>query len=232
MDKNLDESWELCSDDTKSAEQSLSLKPKETSFFSVIDDTTKNYFKNDIQDSYELEINDVIPMLSQKANDKLDNIVKNQREYSNKFSRPNVRESRSTIMEKIKMSNENDDLNKSFLILEQKQKMFINSARESDSNPKPLNEKVKEINQIKKSIAFSAVLEDTENTLRDDDNVNYKMDLIRQKHEYLPAKIENPVYGEPKIDLNNLLNDNQTDAQFFISNLKQKNKNFMEAIFD
>lgn len=45
-------------------------------------------------------------------------------------------------------------------------------------------------------------------------------------------KIISPFHGEPSVDLNELVRQNQTEAQIFLSKVKDKNRNFLEDVFD
>ena len=58
------------------------------------------------------------------------------------------------------------------------------------------------------------------------------MESLKASGVKIPAQIVSPVNDEPKISVEQLLSANQSDAQFMVSTIKQKNKNFMENLFD
>jgi hypothetical protein len=221
---------------------------------------------NTIHDSYNLNINDVLPILSKKTSTKLESVLnakqshptnnkllfhksvtaQNLSNFSSEANKKNdyiIRSSQETnpisslqaksnILDKLK-SAKVDSMGSDLLsILSKKQKTFISDAKNAHDDSLKLNEEAKELNKLKKEIQLSAALNEQVELLQDsEDKFNYK--LIKDGiHTEAKVKIVAPKHDEPKIDLANLLEANQTDAQLMISQIKEKNKDFIGTILD
>ena len=191
----------------------------------------------DLRDIDEVRINDVLSLLADSNSKKLQSFVKVSTDKSLSQKNATNYENEIDYKQLTRYNDSTSKLNKSQKIkdnmsaLSNKNKSFIFSATNTNG-PKSLTESAKEINQIKKSHTIAAAIDEMNNVLRDDDNIVYKMENIRNNHIQIPAKIISPIHDDPKISVEQLLLDNQSDAQYLISTIKQKNKGYLENIFD
>jgi hypothetical protein len=195
---------------------------------------------NTIYDSYNLNINDVLPILLLKATVKLETAVSaNQSKQlfqkstiiSNQPATDAIRRShndsgikmmlekntknaalatKSNILDKLKTAHD-DSMNADMIsLLSKKQKTFITDVKNAQLKPiAMLNEEVaREIHKIKEPEDFNL-------------QENLKKNVIMA-----------PNNDEPVIDLTSLLKANQTDAQFMVSQVKERNRNFLNTILD
>ena len=122
------------------------------------------------------------------------------------------------ILEMVRRAQENDDMQKALTILAEKQKRYIQIAKSSS-----LNETVPP--QIEKKIIETEFIPDSD--LSPENPVTPVSERKTRK-----PKIISPFHDQPSIDLNELVRNNQTDAQIFLSKVKEKNQNFIQNVFD
>lgn len=122
-------------------------------------------------------------------------------------------------------------------VLAEKQRRFIQLAKSTSSHDFEIGKD--ETNETKPK-----EIEDQAKRSGDEQNIDEakpienveKLDEIVKSNGYLKKtktpKIISPFHGEPSVDLNELVRQNQTDAQIFLSKVKDKNRSFLEDVFD
>lgn len=114
------------------------------------------------------------------------------------------------ILEMVRQAQENDDMHKALTILAEKQKRYIQMAKSAS-----LNETVTE-----------------EDQKIEPELTNLSVENPVSERKTRKPKIISPFHDQPSIDLNELIRNNQTDAQIFLSKVKEKNQNFIQNVFD
>ena len=272
--KSLESSWCICeataslSESQYSNISSLNSEPTPTNVFqSFKQDDLNSSFNSDIQDplnrsnedlediynSYNVKINDVVQVLSAKNTEQMSSIVNTAKDKSDlrkaatlgkmsNFSELNNKDrllfkrsneqiknmAQSNILNDLKNTGGIKDVIK---FLSNKQKSFINQAKESEEDTRSLQSYAKEIDEINK-IRRIAAFDESKFFLADDENIIYTLDKLKQNDDKIPVEIVSPIHDEPNININELLDENQTDIQQMISKVKDKNKDFIESIFD
>ena len=239
----MENSWYIVNEDQSDTDSSNNSRNIEETTDDSLSEQDLNAPKNDeskyLNDMNEVKINDVLGLLSDSNNKRLQSIVKtsNEKSLMQKSASNTTFEYNQTfkhVKEKIESSPKVETTNKitdMLSTLSNRQSQFIQHAKDSNG-PKPLSESAKELNDIKTSNIIAAAYDEMCEVLRDDDNIVYKMESLKASGMKLPAQIVSPVNDEPKISVEQLLSANQTDAQFMVSTIKQRNKNFMENLFD
>ena len=196
-----------------------------------------------MRDSYELNVNQILPMLSQKSASKIETIVeKNQlnqsklvktkdltRAFAVNATKISHGKSSENILQKLRKVDADGKQNM-LAMLKDKQSSFIEDALKADLEQRKENEEARALNRVKKTGEFSAAFNEQAEMLEDEDLI-YKVELKKLVVQN-PKKIVAPNHDEAKIDLMALLEANQSDAQFMITQIREKNKNFLEAILD
>jgi hypothetical protein len=251
MDSSLTKSWTLLDDSESdisvisSSENTSGMSSNTSSIHieSLEPTQSKNY------DLYDLDISEVLPILKEKSKSKADDMIARSKL---KKSASIATNSNSEVMNMLKSSKENDDIQKALTVLAQKQKRYIEMAKGASKNVEDNTFLTKQPtfnlnNEDASNISDRSTQIEVEQTQAKDQNESI-VDLLAKNSDSTvkdceseknsngekirKAKIVSPFHGEPSVDLNELLRRNQTDAQIFISQVKEKNKSFIDTVFD
>ena len=165
----------------------------------------KNEHIKDLNEIEELKINEVLDLITDLNNKRLKNIVTASTEKKSLIHKSATDEPILSFNDKNKpkQSKPDNKINEILTTLSKRQENFISNAKQTDP-PKSLAENIKEANKIKHSQTIAAAIDET-------------------------SYIKNE---QPKMSVSELLRANQSDAQLLVSTIKEKNKNYLNAIFD
>lgn len=147
-------------------------------------------------------------------------------------------------MDMVKMTQQdNNDIQKALTILAEKQRRYIELAKSSSSFEderveKPLaheNRQISDVSLGEKSAAETKrveIKEEKEAGIAAATAVDTQSQSGDKDRKVRKAKIPNPDHSESSIDLNEIIRINKTEAQIIVSKAKEKNKDFIDAIFD
>jgi hypothetical protein len=251
---SLDKSWVLCSstnletnfedsqlsiissdhtseNSSNNTQSNIEILSDQNNYSLVVTDFESFKEEPDSNDSYVIDINKILPVLNLKTTSKLEAALS-----SNKSSIPITKNKlhikENEISNSSSWSNSTSKLNQDFFkILSNKQKQFLENVKKSNTNF--IGEAGRRANVSKKEAELKAVRDEQTRLLIDkEESLNFNVDSKASVNFfYIPKRIAAPDY-EPKIDIQNLIKQNQTEAQIMVSKLKEKNKNFINSILD
>lgn len=206
----MEDSWYLIENDSPSI-QSLNMSQLSESSSSSLIETQNQQNKieliKDLNDIDELKMNEVLDLITDSNNKRLKSIVTASAEKKSLIQKPATFDNFTLVTEKNKLNRSkfvaDNKINDMLSSLSKKQESFISNAKQIDQ-PKSLAENIKEANKIKHSQTIAAAIDET-------------------------SYVKNE---QPRVSVSELLKANQSDAQMLVSQIKEKNKNYLNAIFD